>query len=351
MGRRARGLRRRCGPGYNLLCALGYGSLCLTVSSVGWAQQAQPIGSVGVADATVSGALEVSNGRAVLVGASTVTAKDRTAEIALSRGGAVRVCSTSGLHVTAGNGAAQAQAPLLLALDRGAIEVAAPVTTSDVVMTPDLRFTMRSAGALDLRVRVARNGDTCVENRGATAPTLGVSDPFGEASYEIKPGQHVLFEHGSLKEVVDHESEPCGCPAVPVVSVADAGAAAARGAAVAAPGAATAASVAARTAAEQHPFPAAESAGLAPVSSPPQAPAGQVHAQVSTSMSYGESAGTVGSADGTGTPAPASATGNESSAEPKSAGTAQASPPPAAPPSGNVFHSIGRFFKKLFGGH
>lgn len=323
----------------------------------------QPIGSVGLADATVAGALEVSNGRAVLVGASTVTARDHTAEVALNRGGMVRVCSTSGLHLAAGKGAMDA--PLMLALDRGAIEMATRITTSDVVMTPDLRFTIKSAGTLDLRMRVARNGDTCVENRGAAAPVLSVADQFGEASYEVRPGQHVLFEHGSLKEVVDNESEPCGCPAAPVTSVADAGV---TGATVAAPGSTVAAKAAA---AEQNPFPAAQSAGLAPVSGPPQAPAGAVHAQVSTTLSYGASenaaAGSNGesasdtnssvgaSQDAGAKEAVAATVANEkpaASATPEAvAGRAEAPPPPPAPSSGDVFHAIGHFFKKLFGGH
>ncbi len=54
----------------------------------------------------------------------------------------------------------------MLAIDRGAIEVQMPATTRDVVTTPDLRFTMRGDGPLDLQLRVTRNGDTCVENRG-----------------------------------------------------------------------------------------------------------------------------------------------------------------------------------------
>jgi hypothetical protein len=328
------------------------------------AQNQQSIGSVGIADATVSGALEVTNGRAQLLGASTVTARDRTAEVALNRGGSVRVCATSGLHLNAGKGAIDA--PIMLALDRGAIELAIRATTSDVVMTPDLRFTLKSPGPLDLRLRVARNGDTCVENRGAAAPALSVADQFGESSYELHPGQHVLFEHGSLKEVVDNEHEPCGCPPEPVVSVADAGV---TGATPAAPGSIVA-SEPPKAAAEQHPFPAALSAGLAPASAPPQAPAGTVHAQVSTTMSYG----TGGASDGTGSdtatteaataPAPgkstvtlAPSTARTVSAPnqepPTSTATtrAQAPPPAPAPPPADVFHSIGRFFKKLFGSH
>src|ERR1700736_4783895 len=69
------------------------------------AQAQQAIGTVGVQDATVAGALEVSNGRAILVGNTTVTARDRVAEIALNRGGSVKVCATSGLHLTAGRNA------------------------------------------------------------------------------------------------------------------------------------------------------------------------------------------------------------------------------------------------------
>jgi hypothetical protein len=329
----------------------------LSCVAIGRAQQS--IGSVAPADATVAGALEISNGRIELVGASTVTARDHTAEVKLQRGGAIRVCSTSGLHVATGKGAVEA--PLMLALDRGAIEIATRVTASDVVMTPDLRFTMASPGAVDLRLRVARNGDTCVENRGATAPALNVTDQFGESSYVVKAGQHVLFEHGSLKEVVDQESEPCGCPAAPVISVADAGVS---GSSIAAPGSA----VAAKTAAEQHPFPAAQSAGLAPLSGPPQTPAGTVHAQVSTTLSYGgDAAGGPAAGAASETTAaghsttPANASGaqavstavmpSETASNGEVAGTAQAPPPPPAPPPNDLFHSLGRFFKHLFGRH
>jgi hypothetical protein len=328
------------------------------------AQAQQPIGTVGVQDATVAGALVVTNGRAVLVGNTTVTAKDHTAEVALSRGGTVRVCSTSGLHMTAGKSASGTTVlPLMLALDRGAVEVQMAATTSDVVMTPDLRFTMGSDGPLDMRLRVTSNGDTCVENRGASAPMLRVVDPFGGAMYELRAGQHVLFEHGSLKEVVDNESSPCGCPPVPVVSVADAGVSSATGAAVGS-------AVAAKSVEEQHPFPAAVSAGLAPVAAVPQAPPGAVHTQVATALHYDAGAAGSTSAAGAGTEAETEAGGTSASTAPAAggaattahgagataaaapaAGIAEAPPPPAARPAKDLAHSIGRFFKRLFGRH
>jgi hypothetical protein len=297
------------------------------------AQTPQPIGTVGMQDATVAGALEVSNGRAILVGNTTVTARDRVAEIELKRGGTVRVCSTSGLHVTAGksaDGTAATPIPLMLALDRGAIEVQMTAMAHDVVTTPDLRFTMQGDGPLDLQLRVTRNGDTCVENRGAKAPVLTVVDQFGEATYELKAGQHVLFEHGSLKEVVDHESSACGCPPEPAMTVADALIG------PVAPGD----NAAEKTAAEQHPFPAAVSAGLAPATVP-QASAGAVHTQVAAALSSS------GGTDSLAQPAAKDATAGEA----KNAAGAQVSLTPApAKPSKNPFRAVGRFFRHIFGG-
>ncbi len=292
------------------------------------AQTPQPIGTVGMQDATVAGALEVSNGRAILVGNTTVTARDRVAEIELKRGGTVRVCSTSGLHVNAGKSADGTAAPLMLALDRGAIEVQMAAMAHDVVTTPDLRFTMQGEGPLDLQLRVTRNGDTCVENRGAKAPALNVVDQFGEAAYELKAGQHVLFEHGSLKEVVDHESSACGCPPEPAMTVADALIG------PAAPGAAE------KTAAEQHPFPAAVSAGLAPATVP-QSSAGTVHTQVAAALSSS------GGADSLAEPT----TKNAAAGDAKNTAGAQVAPTPVpAKSSKNPFRAVGHFFRRIFGG-
>jgi hypothetical protein len=314
---------------------------------VGLAQQpgapARPIGMVGMQYANVSGALQVSNGQALLVSNTTVTARDHTAEVTLSRGGTVQVCATSGLHMTAGTSTTGAM-PLMLALDRGAIEIQTPGTTSDVVMTPDLRFTLRGDGPLDLQLRVTRNGDTCVDNRGAKAPMLGVAEQFGGSTYELRAGQHVLFEHGSLKEVVDHESSSCGCPPEPETTVADA---------LLNPAAATGADKpdAAKSAATQHPFPAAVSEGLAPSATVSQTPPGTVHAQVSATLSSS------GSADSTTDLTASGSTAAESSSAHSTAqgasGAAAEAPSPAAqttPPRGGLVHAVGRFFKRLFGG-
>ena len=112
----------------------------------------------------------------------------------------------------------------MMALDRGAIEANYTVGKySDVLLTPDLRILISGPGQADLSIRVNTKGDTCVDNHGADAPYVTVTSQLEGGAYRVLPDQRVNFEHGSLREVVDHEPEPCGCPATPATSVASAG--------------------------------------------------------------------------------------------------------------------------------
>lgn len=300
----------------------------------------QLIGYVPTKDADISGTPDVIEGRAVLAGSVAVTAKDHTAAVSLGRGGMVRVCQSSVVHLTesrAAPGAGQLAQPLLISLDRGAIEVQMQATGTDALMTADLRFAVRSPGALDLRMRMTRNGDTCVENRGPGAPTLAVSDLFGESSYQLNPGQHVLFEHGSLREVVDHEATSCGCPETnPGMSIAEALLAPGAGGSAPKPGVAQANA--------QHPFPAAQSEGLAPQPEVPQAPPGEVHTQVAENLSYNGAQPAAGSGE---VPAAAAGTAAATTSSPASE-TAQPAPP-SETEHRDLAHAIGHFFKKIFG--
>ena len=331
------------------------------------AQGQQTIGRVTLKDAAVTGSLEVKDGQATLQGGASIVARDHTAELTLNRGGALEVCATSSLHVTSG-AATGDLTPLLFALDRGALELRTLVGTRDVLITPDLRLSAETGGRVDLRVRVTSNGDTCVESTGMGAPTIDVVEQFGDGRYQVRGGQHVMFEHGSIREVVDKESSPCGCPPTPVMSLAD------RGATVG-PGDAARAGSAVAAAPEQHPFPVAQSQGLT-VEGPvkvPQAPPGEVHAQVSATMAYEAPAETVPSGTGTSAVAPAVAKATRSpaavaKASASSSGAAAPSQPapapappqpavavahapaaPAPPGAHDLAHSIGHFFKRLFG--
>ena len=147
-------------------------------------------------------------------------------------------------------------------------------------MTPDLRFTARSGrAARPAPAGRAQRRHLRGEPRHGRAGAVPSRDPFGDATYELTAGQHVLFEHGSLHEVVDHETSPCGCPDEKGVPVADA--------------------LIAPAAAAQHPFPVAISEGLAPEAEVPQAPPGEVHTQVSEALNYNASGQRPGRAAGT----------------------------------------------------
>ena len=279
-------------------------ALSSLISAADAARAQQPMGIVSTHDAKVTGGLEVRGEQAALVSNASITAFDHTAPITLARGGDLLVCSTSQFHLLhAGTGSA-----LLFGLDRGAIELHGLSDPQDVLLTPDIRFTLEAPGAFDLRLRVTANGDTCVDNRGAGAPVLILTDPFSAASYRLIPGQHVLFEHGSLREVVDRERSACGCPSREPA--------------------------AALSATEQaHPFPADASAGLAPIQPANSTPDGALHAQVSDTLSYSP-----------GQPAAAP----QPSPTPGSTQTFSTEPPQTPPGAKDIIHSIGHFFHKLF---
>jgi len=228
-----------------------------------WAQQpAQTaMGSIATADAKLSGGLEVAGARARLLSNASVTAYDHTAQIDLDRGGDVQVCTTSAFHLfRSGSGES-----LLFALDRGAMEIRSVARPQDAILTPDLCFTLLTPGTLDLRMRVTREGDTCVENRGDRAPVLQINEGFGDATYHRAPNQHVLFEHGSLHEVVDREQSNCGCPQPTPQMVAASTPNATSNATANATSTASP-----QQAAALNPFPAAQSADLSPT--PPAVP-------------------------------------------------------------------------------
>jgi hypothetical protein len=300
------------------------------------------MGTVPTHDALVTGGLEVRGDSARLLTNASVTAYDHPAAISLARGGNVLVCATSQFHLLHSG----TENSLLFGLDRGAIELHTDSSPQDVILTPDIRFTLEHPGHYDLRLRVTPNGDTCVENTGTSAPVLTLADPFSGASYRLIPGQHVLFEHGSLREVVDNERSPCGCPPAPPPPVQQI---------TAAPAANPTQPVTPPVAAAEHPFPAAASVGLAPTPPPANtAPAGEKQTQVSTVFTYDAAhpntppPSTVEPPKPAPTPAQTASTGSPTGTGPI---TASATPPPTPPGAHDLFHAIGHLFHKLFHPH
>ncbi len=263
--------------------------------------------------ATVTGAIQVSAGRAMITTSGSITSGDKTTDVVLPYRGILRVCISSTVKLAADNSVPAGETPgLMMALDHGAIEASfATARNSDILLTPDFRILIGGPGAAEVKVRLSQHGDTCVDNAGMDAPYVLVSSVFDGGAYRVQPGQRVMFQHGSLQAVVDQEKEPCGCPPAPN------------------PG--------------TNEFPVAQSAGLAPLpqTAPVPVPTPAVAAPptqqpLSEPLVY---------------QAPTTQPAPETPAPKESVPVAQPSPVPAPANASKpgFFHRVGRFFKRMFG--
>ncbi len=298
------------------------------------AQQQKPVAYVPTDNATVSGSLEVANGRAAIGSHATIGAGDETVPITLARGGHIDVCRSTSVQLSTDNSLSEANHPgddaIMLALDHGAIEEHdQPGKYSDVILTPDLRILVSGPGKADLSLRVGTNGDTCIDNHGTHAPYVTVTNLFSAGVYRVQANQRVLLEGGDTSRVVDNEPEPCGCPPAPTELATGLHHGAHR-------------HEGERTtkAEKENPFPLAESEGLKPPPAPPTTPVvpvGQVHAEVEAPITYNSAE-----------PAPPAAPTKTAhgTSEASSSGAAAATEPH---PHRGFFGSIGHFFAHLFG--
>jgi hypothetical protein len=295
--------------------------------------------------ATVTGALQVTAGKTLIVTSGSVTSGDKTTEVVLPRRGMLRVCASTTVKLASDSSVPTGEMPgLMMALDHGAIEADfATAQNSDILLTPDFRILISGPGAAEVKVRLGQRGDTCVDNPGQNAPYVLVTSVFDGGAYRVQPGQRVMFQHGSLQEVVDQEKEPCGCLAAPP------------------PG--------------SNEFPAAQSAGLAPLQpaaparapkpppTEPSAPAPATPAETAPTTPAPASGTTAAPSVTPNAPlvyppatAPAASGESQPSAAPATSDSktpvAQPSPVPAPAQKQNqpgFFRRIGRFFKRLFG--
>lgn len=262
------------------------------------------------ANPTVTGALEISGGKAMIAASGNITAGDRTTTVVLPHRGTLRVCATTTVKLAADSTMPAGDAPgLMLAIDHGALETSyATGQNADIILTPHFRILIGGPGASELKVRLGDDGDTCVDNTGANAPYVVVTSLFEEGLYRVQPGQRVMFQHGSLDQVVDNEKEPCGCPPPP--------------------------------AAGGNEFPLAQSEGLAPtpaIASVPPQPA-NISPAITVPLVHNAPEQATQTA-----PVPATT-------QQAGSGAAPAAPAPAPQKKKPGFFSrVGSFFKKIFG--
>lgn len=164
--------------------------------------------------AKVTGALEVSGGKAVIMASGTIVSGTKTTLVTLPHRGTLRVCASTTVKLASDASVPAGETPgLMMAFDHGAVEASfATGRNADIVMTPDFRIVIGGSGAAEVKIRLGEHGDACVDNSGVNAPYVLVSSVFEGGAYRVQSGQRVMFQHGSLREVVDQEKEPCGCP-------------------------------------------------------------------------------------------------------------------------------------------
>ncbi len=267
-----------------------------------------PLGGKAGAAATVTGALEVTGDKAMIAASGSVTSGKATTDVTLPQRGVLRVCAATTVKLAADTSVPKDEKPgLLMALDHGALEADfATGRNSDMVLTPDFRILISGPGKADVKVRLGRQGDTCVDNAGVNAPYVLVSSLFEGGVYRVQPGQRVMFEHGSLRTVVDKEKEPCGCPPA------------------AKPG--------------TNEFPLAQSEGLAPLAKPIPAEKG-APPETHLPLVYNSAEHA---------PRPAARAQVEAPGAP-TAGVVAPAKQHAAKHKRGFFRTIGRFFKRIFG--
>jgi hypothetical protein len=146
---------------------------------------------------------------------SSITAKEETAILRLTRGGEVRVCA--GTQVSVATSAAGND--LMLGMGTGAMETHYHLEdSSDSVLTPDFRIVLPGPGEFNLAIRSDARGNTCVSSLAGSTSSVIVAELLGAGSYEVKPLQEAYFRQGKV-DMVEKPPTECGClpPPEPVL--------------------------------------------------------------------------------------------------------------------------------------
>jgi hypothetical protein len=163
---------------------------------------------IAVPYAEGSGGTLVEAGDRVASGTS-ISAKEDTAVLRLTRGGEVRVCPGTTVSVATSPGGQE----LMLGMSTGAMETHYRLTeSSDSVLTPDFRIVLPGPGEFDFAVSADAHGNTCVSSMPGSTASVVVAELIGSGTYEVKAGEQVVFRQGKL-ESLETPVATCGCPA------------------------------------------------------------------------------------------------------------------------------------------
>ncbi|MDR3746813.1 MAG: hypothetical protein P4M04_01420 [Acidobacteriota bacterium] len=180
--------------------------LVLGISGTAVAQQI--LGELYATDASVKGSIVLAGSGTSVLSGSSIEAGAQTATLRLERGGSLLVCQGTKLSITA----SQSGRELLFSLNSGNLEMNYPLGSSaDTLLTPDLRLLLPGPGTVHIAVNVTPQGDTCVQSLPSNVAAIVVSESMGDATYQVKPDEAVLFKGGHISGA-SRSGRNCECP-------------------------------------------------------------------------------------------------------------------------------------------
>ena len=184
-----------------LLAVLVLGMRCTAAAQ-------QTLGELYATDARVKGSVILAGSGTSVLSGSSIAAGAQNATLKLERGGSLLVCSGTNLSVNASQNGRE----LMFSLNSGNLEMNYPLgAAADTLLTPDLRLLLPGPGTVHIAVKVSPQGDTCVQSLPWNVAAIVVSETMGDATYQVKPDEAVLFKGGHLSEAAATKQN-CGCP-------------------------------------------------------------------------------------------------------------------------------------------
>jgi len=146
---------------------------------------------------------------------STITAGSETAVLSLGKNGEIRLCPRSTVSVTASSSGHD----LMLGMSTGSLEARYNLDASiNSILTPDFRILLAGPGVFEYAINADIHGNTCVSALPGNTRSAMVYELMGTGSYEVKPGEQVMFHSGRLSAADNNMAGSCGCPTpVPVM--------------------------------------------------------------------------------------------------------------------------------------